>query len=163
MFVRARAEEVGMSRYTAVALLATGAVVAVTVAATPNSNALVLPHIRGARNPQVTQQNIHQTICVRGWTSTIRPPESYTYRLKLKQIAQWHRPGSARDYEEDHLISLEVGGAPRSPRNLWPQPWPQARRDDEGIEARLHRNVCAGEMTLRAAQRAEVAYKEKYG
>jgi hypothetical protein len=135
------------------------------IAATTSSNAtsFVLPHVRGVRFYKVTEANIHQTICVPGWTRTIRPPESYTSRLKREQIAQWHLSGSSRDYEEDHLISLEVGGAPRSPRNLWPQPWRQARRDDDGIEARLHREVCDGSMDLRAAQRAEVAYKLKSG
>jgi hypothetical protein len=29
--------------------------------------------------------------------------------------------GNPKDYEEDHLISLELGGAPRDPKNLWPQ------------------------------------------
>ena len=28
----------------------------------------------GAINPKVTQDNIHQTICVQGWTKTVRPP-----------------------------------------------------------------------------------------
>jgi len=27
-----------------------------------------------------------------------------------------------RDYEEDHLVPLEVGGNPHDPRNLWPEP-----------------------------------------
>src|SRR5216683_2609243 len=26
-------------------------------------------------------------------------------------------------YEEDHLVSLELGGHPRDPRNLWPERW----------------------------------------
>jgi hypothetical protein len=66
-------------------------------------------------------------------------------------------------YEEDHLLSLELDGAPRSTRNLWPQPWSQARRDDNGIEARLHRQLCDGTLTLRQAQAAEIAYKHKSG
>jgi hypothetical protein len=28
----------------------------------------------GATNPAVTQATIHQTICVRGWTASMRPP-----------------------------------------------------------------------------------------
>src|SRR6266566_1403060 len=28
-----------------------------------------------------------------------------------------------RHYEEDHLIPLAVGGSPRSPKNLWPEPY----------------------------------------
>ena len=40
----------------------------------------------GAINPAVTQDDIQSTICVRGWTRTVRPPERYTYRLKRQQI-----------------------------------------------------------------------------
>jgi hypothetical protein len=36
----------------------------------------------GVVNPDVTQGNIQQTICVRGWTATIRPPASYTNTQK---------------------------------------------------------------------------------
>jgi hypothetical protein len=50
----------------------------------------------------------------------------------------------ATHYEEDHLVNLELGGAPRSTRNLWPERWSQARRDDNGIEASLHRKLCRG-------------------
>jgi hypothetical protein len=61
------------------------------------------------------------------------------------------------------LISLELGGAPRSTRNLWPKPWKQVRRDDNGIEAPLHRQVCDGTLTLRQARAQEVLYKHKFG
>lgn len=43
----------------------------------------------GAVNPAVTQANINDTICVPGWTATVRPPESYTERLKRRQIAEY--------------------------------------------------------------------------
>jgi hypothetical protein len=29
----------------------------------------------GAINPEITQQDIHQTVCVKGFTKMIRPPE----------------------------------------------------------------------------------------
>jgi hypothetical protein len=29
----------------------------------------------------------------------------------------------AAHYEEDHFISLELGGHPRDPKNLWPEMW----------------------------------------
>jgi hypothetical protein len=48
-------------------------------------------------------------------------------------------------------------------RNLWPEPWSQAHRDDNGIEARLHRQVCSGTLTLRQARLQEVAYKHAHG
>jgi hypothetical protein len=125
------------------------------------ASTLILPtHTPGARYSSVTQATISKTICVRGWTKTIRPPASYPNALKKAQLEQWQ---NSSHYEEDHLISLEVGGAPRLKRNLWPQPWSQARRDDNGIEARLHRQVCKGTLTLRQARLQEVAYKHKFG
>ena len=65
----------------------------------------------GATNPAVTQGTINQTICVVGWTSTVRPPSSLTTALKIKQLASgysYQGDMSTKDYEEDHLISLEL-------------------------------------------------------
>jgi len=80
----------------------------------------------GAVNQAVTQSNFDSTICVSGYTKTIRPPVSYTNRLKYSQLDSGYNyrgDTSAHDYEEDHLIPLEVGGSPTSVKNLWPQPW----------------------------------------
>jgi hypothetical protein len=109
----------------------------------------------GALNPDVTQSNVAQTICVRGWTAGVRPPRAFTDALKRQQIAERHLPGIPADYEEDHLVPLELGGAPRDRRNLWPQPWPEAKRKDR-LEAAYHRAVCAGRMTLSDARRMVV-------
>jgi hypothetical protein len=72
--------------------------------------------------PEVTETTIHETICVRGWTRTIRPSQDYTKALKRDQIRAFgyvdRRLGA---YEEDHLIPLDLGGAPYDPRNLWPE------------------------------------------
>ncbi|KIG11213.1 hypothetical protein BurMR1_1873 [Burkholderia sp. MR1] len=77
----------------------------------------------GALNPDVTPATIRSTICVKSYTKTIRPEEDYTERLKRQQIAEYgYSDRRLRDYEEDHLISLELGGSPSDPRNLWPQP-----------------------------------------
>src|ERR1035437_3182978 len=38
----------------------------------------------GALNPAVTQATIGMTICVSGWTTTVRPPTSYTTPLKRR-------------------------------------------------------------------------------
>jgi len=75
--------------------------------------ALILPtHTPGARCSRVTQATISRTICVRGWTATIRPSSSYTSALKRARLAAWHYADqNPSDYEEDHLISLELGGA----------------------------------------------------
>jgi hypothetical protein len=106
----------------------------------------------GALNPNVTQANISVTICARGWTRTVRPPLSYTSRLKREQMRRRHLPGTPADYQEDHFIPLELGGAPYDLRNLWPQPIEQAHRKDQW-ELGLNRAVCAGRMTLAAGRR----------
>jgi hypothetical protein len=58
--------------------------------------------------------------------------------------------------------SVGAGGSPYDTRNLWMQPASQARRDDR-LESGWHRDLCAGRLTLRAAQRAELASKRTHG
>ena len=109
----------------------------------------------GAINPAVTQANIASTICTLGFTKKIRPPVTYTTALKKHQLrtAPYSAYGSTdtRLYEEDHLISLELGGNPMSPKNLWPEPWTSAREKDK-LENALHAMVCAHQITLKDAQ-----------
>ena len=116
----------------------------------------------GALNPDVTQANIDETICMHGWTKTIRPPVEYTNALKLKQMRKYGLSGSPSDYQEDHLISLELGGDPRDPRNLWPEPYPRAAKVDT-IENDLNAKVCSGTLSLADAQRRESALKHRDG
>lgn len=136
----------------------------------PEAAALPNPRITpGALNPAVTQSNLRETICrPGGYTRSIRPPERYTERLKRLQIRQYgYIDLRLRDYEEDHLISLELGGSPRSRRNLWPEPhhviggWGSYAKDR--LENRLHTLVCGGRIPLAAAQR-EIAtdWRESY-
>jgi hypothetical protein len=118
--------------------------------------AAFLPSVPGATNPAVTQANIATTVCVSGWTKTIRPPASYTNKLKLAQMKVLGLTGSPHDYEEDHDISLEIGGNPTDPNNLWPEPWhgPWNAHDKDRLENALKRDVCSGKMALAAAQAA---------
>lgn len=109
----------------------------------------------GVADPRVTQANIKTTICVQGYTKTVRPPVSYTNPLKTRLMAAYGERGPASGYELDHLISLELGGNPTSPLNLWPEPYaptPGAHEKDK-VENYLHEQVCAGSMTLPEAQR----------
>ncbi len=106
----------------------------------------------GALNPDVTPATIRQTICSRGWTATVRPPSSYTSELKLEQMRVYGFAGSPADYEEDHFISLELGGAPHDPKNLWPERRPQANTVDL-VENDLNAQVCSGQLSLADAQR----------
>ena len=86
---------------------------------------------------------------------SIRPSTSYTNRLKRRQIDEYgYGDKDMADYEEDHLIPLEVGGDPQEPKNLWPESYrtqPHAK-DKDKVETYLHMQVCAGAIGLRAGQ-----------
>ncbi len=121
----------------------------------------VLPNSKvtpGAINPAVTQENIGSTICTIGYTKKIRPPSSYTTKLKIQQLNSlpYSAFGSTKTslFEEDHLISLELGGSPTSPKNLWPEPYAGstgARKKDQ-LENKLHLLVCSHQISLKKAQ-----------
>ena len=122
-------------------------------------------------------------LCAAGFsTRVMRPPESYTGRIKSLELGGGgsitgpsgttytvvgeHLPGLVSDYELDHLIALEIGGNPEDPRNLWMEPWErrgtrpapagEGAESKDAVENRLHREVCAGALTLATAQ-AELA------
>jgi hypothetical protein len=116
----------------------------------------------GVVNPDVTQANIASTICKHGWTRTIRPPTGYTNELKLQQMREYGVSGSPAQYQEDHLMSLELGGHPTDARNLWPEPYPRAAEVDS-IENDLNAKVCSGDMSLDEAQRKESELKHTDG
>jgi hypothetical protein len=106
----------------------------------------------GAIDPKVTQDNLSRTICSKGYTKTVRPPVSYTNKLKAQQIADYgYGDINLRDYEEDHLISLELGGSPTDPKNLWPEPGNSPNPKDK-IENLCNQKVCDQEITLIKAQ-----------
>jgi hypothetical protein len=152
-------------RLVAVALLALLLLVAVARCSHRSAAAKVVASwtlTPGVLNPDVTQATINATICVHGWTKTIRPPSDYTSRLKVEQMRAYGLTGRPGDFQEDHLISLELGGHPTDPRNLWPEPYPRAADVDE-IENQLNDAVCSGRMALADAQRKESALKHAQG
>ena len=116
----------------------------------------------GVLNPDVTQATIRSTICTHGWTATIRPPVEYTNALKRTQMRAYGETGPASAYQEDHLISLELGGDPTDPHNLWPEPYPRAA-DVDRIENELNAAVCSGRLSLRDAQEQESELKHAQG
>jgi len=104
-------------------------------------------------NPAVTQETIGKTICVIGWTRTIRPPASFTNRMKVKLIQELGLPAELlADFELDHRIPLALGGSSDDPRNLELQPWDEATEKD-AVEACLSRAVCTGKIGLDEARR----------
>jgi len=116
----------------------------------------------GSLNPAVTQATIRSTICVRGWTATVRPASGYTSALKVEQMPKYGESGPPSGYQEDHLISLELGGNPTDPANLWPEPYPRAAEVDK-VENALNAEVCSGRLSLAAAQHDESALKHAHG
>ena len=133
-------------------------VVALLISSTALSGSLPDPRITpGTINIEVTQENIQQTICVKGYTKRIRPPANYTNKLKNKQIREYgYADTNPKHYEEDHLIALSIGGAPTDPLNLWPEPrageWNAEKKDQ--LELVLHKMVCAEQISLEDAQNA---------
>lgn len=150
----------------AIAVLAVGNSHAAAPTGCSYAGAGALPDPRctpGATNPAVTQKTIKTTICVSGYTATIRPPEAVTEPEKYRSMAQygWPEHTSATGFEYDHLVSLELGGAVNDPRNLFPEQHTVTVNGlDEGslvkdqLENKLHTLVCAGKLTLRRAQKA---------
>lgn len=121
---------------------------------------LLLPALAFAQsaevlNPDVHQDTIQETICVKGYTKTVRPSTSYTNGVKRKLMREagidWSR---AREFELDHKINLSIGGHPRNIHNLQLQPWEGAEgaKAKDKAEVRMQRMVCRGKISLHDAQ-----------
>ncbi|MEU1286382.1 hypothetical protein [Kitasatospora sp. NPDC005856] len=116
----------------------------------------------GAISPAVSQDNLKDTICKQGgYTSTIRPPSNITGKEKAENAKSYGYTGPMGDAEYDHLISLQLGGDPNDPRNLWVQPPSPGHVPGKGpnnpkdsVETHLHTAICKGQVTLTAAQQA---------
>lgn len=93
-------------------------------------------------------------LCAKGFrTGSERPPVDYTEELKKKQLKAYVDKNPAH-YEEDHLISLEIGGHPSDHRNLWPEPYAGkcGARVKDKLEDKLKTLVCSGKLELAEAQ-----------
>jgi hypothetical protein len=107
----------------------------------------------GVINPAVTNATLKTTICVPGWTAKVRPPTSYTDKLRAQQTPSGAKPA---DGELDHRLSEEDGGDPRDPANLWWMRYADryGARVKDVLETKLHRLVCAGKLPLDEARNA---------
>ena len=108
-----------------------------------------------ALNLDVTQANIGSTICVPGWSASVRPPTSYTRAIKRRLLKQAGLPlSSAGKYELDHVVPLSIGGSPRHPTNLRLQLWagPDGAHAKDVLERAMQRAVCKRRVTLEAAR-----------
>lgn len=107
-------------------------------------------------NPDVRQDTIAQTICVAGYTATVRPSTTYTNGVKARLLREQGLAVSATtDYELDHRIPLALGGHPRSLANLMLQPWTgeDGARKKDRLERKLQTLVCVGALPLAIARR----------
>lgn len=118
----------------------------------------------GALNPRVTQATLVTTICRSGYASSIRPPRSITSREKSRNARSYGYTGRFADAEYDHLVPLELGGDPNSPRNLWVEPpspghRPRSgvRNPKDGVENKAKSLVCDGLVPLAKMQHAIAA------
>lgn len=132
-----------------------------------------LPTVPGVDNPAVTQATIGQTICNKTkydrhgkpdphgftWVHWQRPPTAYTNKIKFALMdAQGIPRADARQFELDHEMSIEDGGDPSSPLNLWLQPYrgkycsKWCSQDKDQLETLLKRLVCKGTISLDEAR-----------
>jgi hypothetical protein len=108
--------------------------------------------LTGMVDPRVTQNNIQTTICRRGWMRAVRPSRNVTDAIKRNLVADMQI--SPRDYELNHIVPLDLGGAPLDLRNLMLQAWGGAcnAHMKDALERQLSIMVCAGDLTLKGAQ-----------
>ena len=104
------------------AVICTAVLLASCATVQPQAPAVVVPV--EALDPDVRPDTIDQTICVAGYTASVRPATSYTNGVKLKLLRESGTAAeNASKYELDHVIPLAVGGHPRNFKNLMLQPW----------------------------------------
>lgn len=110
----------------------------------------------GAVDPAVTEATIGSTICVSGYTTSVRPSTSITGPEKTASLADYGMTANPT-IEYDHLVPLELGGA-SSVSNLWPEPnKPTAagvNNPKDAVETALKKAVCNHTVQLAPAQSA---------
>lgn len=124
----------------------------------------IYPDVAGVVNPDMTQANISQNLCNPNWsTKSIRPPVSYTNPIKVTALARYNQENSTNyqmaDGELDHLISIENGGSPTDPNNLWFESYTttingkrMGAHEKDSLENEIHKEICAGTITLTEGQ-----------
>ena len=122
----------------------------------------------GRWNPSITQENIHKTICVPGYTAIVRSGKggefgAITESIKKKVYERDGKkpdglpPGKSHCCEIDHADPLLLAGA-NVIDNLWAESWDPpygARQKDHAAEDKLHELVCRAvdPMPLKVAQK----------
>lgn len=108
----------------------------------------------GGVDPVVSAATIDRTICIKGYTATVRPPQSETGPVKRSMYPAYGIPVGTVS-ELDHLIPLELGGD-NDTANLWPEVGKIPNPKDL-VENALRAAVCSHKITLDLAQTAIAA------
>jgi len=120
---------------------------------------LILPN--SELTPGVSRALTLKVICNTKWgkdarhvTAAMKKQVFESYGLSGNDDPKCIADKNRRRCEIDHLISRELGGAD-DVKNLWPEPygtspWNAALKDR--VENRLHKEVCAGNISLKAAR-----------
>lgn len=124
-------------------------------ASQPGINSPILPDSK--LTPGDTLDVKKEDICVSGYSKKVRDvPQA----VKAEAYGEYGiTKREPKEYEIDHLISLELGGS-NSIKNLWPEsyrttPWNAHVKDK--LENRLHEMICNGQIDLKTAQQAIAA------
>lgn len=138
------------------------------VLAVPQAGARVDPSMTGAKidrciargslpDPDCTPGAVEpidlKTLCSQRTTERREVTEATKRRVFAEYGIPYPSPNKRKDWEIDHLVSLELAGS-NDISNLWPEaaePEPGFRQKDL-VENRLHKLVCSGQMTLAKAQ-----------
>lgn len=136
-------------KFTTVALAAAALLLpALPARATTFPDASLTP---GAVVPGVTVA----AVCTPGYSESVRLPRSSAEWRRIKrEVYARYGLSSSQHYGHvlDHLVPIELGGAPDSVFNVWPQPYDDAKGKDY-MEDALHVAVCDGRVSLTEAQR----------
>lgn len=94
-----------------------------------------------------------ETLCKPGYAGTVRNVPESEKKAVYKEYGIKFYKGIGKDYEVDHLISLELGGS-NDIKNLFPQNYagPYGAHQKDLVENWLHRQVCSGKISLKDAQ-----------
>lgn len=93
-----------------------------------------------------------QDICTPGYSKKVRDVPQAVKEEAYREYGITSR--LPREYEVDHLISLELGGS-NSIKNLWPQSFQTESLNahvKDKLENKLHEMICNGQIDMKTAQ-----------
>ena len=106
----------------------------------------------GAAVPGATRR----IVCAYRYSRRVRPPLSYTEPLKRRLLDAYGDAGQPLAAFQLDLISISIGGAPRTLTNLWPERSGSidGYQAKHRVEPAIARALCSGKVNLHAAQDA---------